>query len=704
MITKYRKFVLSVFLVGLLGCEEHFSNNPHSHDEHHNNVLHTSFSSPLKTLDPARSYSSNEWNFIAQIYEPPLQYHYLKRPYELEPLTASQMPKVRYINEKGEKVPKAQAKFSIYRISIRQGIEYQPHPAFARKENAKQTHSGKFDSLFDFEFTSTRELKAKDYVYQIKRLADPRLHSPVYGLLSKYIIGMQAYSEQISSAGKNADLERYDMSGVTTLDDHHYEIMIKGDYPQFMYWLAMPFFAPVPKEVDEFYQKPGMADNNITFDWYPVGTGAYYFIENNPNQRMILKKNPNYHADSYPSVGMPGDDEQGLLQLKGHGLPFTDEVVFSLEKESLPRWNKFLQGYYDYSAVQADSFDQSVQLAVGGEAKVSDEMAKKSIRLEVSQSPAVMYYGFNMLDPLVGGDSERARLLRQAISIAIDQEEYIQIFMSGRGSSAQGPIPIDIFGHDEEDFNPVVYDKENGNLKRKSIDVAKQLLAKAGYVDGMDPKTGKTLIINYDISVGAGSDSKAQLQWMRKQFQKIGLELNVRPTDYNRFQDKMETGDAQFFSWGWNADYPDPENFLFLLYGPNSRKLNGGENAANYHSARFDRLFNQMATMENSGERKAIIDKMLEIIRHDSPWVWGVHPVDYRLLHSWNQPTKPHALANNTLKYQSVDIALRDTMRARWNQKKKWPLVLFGLAIIVTSIPFVREHRRRERAKVRKES
>lgn len=182
--------------------------------------------------------------------------------------------------------------------------------------------------------------------------------------------------------------------------------------------------------------------NNINFNWYPVGTGPYYLVENNPNRQMILKRNPNFHGEIYPTVGMPGDAEKGYLDDAGKALPFIDQFIFTLDKESIPRWNKFLQGYYDRSGVSADSFDQAIQLDKNGNPILTEDFQKKSIRLETTVSPSTFYFAFNMLDPVVGGKSERARKLRQAISIAIDYEEYIAIFLNGRGIPSQGPIPL----------------------------------------------------------------------------------------------------------------------------------------------------------------------------------------------------------------------------------------------------------------------
>ncbi len=109
----------------------------------------------------------------------------------------------------------------------------------------------------------------------------------------------------------------------------------------------------------------------------------------------------------------------------------------------------------------------------------------------------------------------------------------------------------------------------------------------------------------YFDTTATGPDDKSRLDWMHKQFAQLDMQLVIRGTDYNRFQDKMRKGKAQIFQWGWNADYPDPENFLFLLYGPNSKAEHGGENAANYQNPEFDRLFERMKDMDNGPERQA---------------------------------------------------------------------------------------------------
>jgi ABC-type transport system substrate-binding protein len=246
-------------------------------------------------------------------------------------------------------------------------------------------------------------------------------------------------------------------------------------------------------------------------------------------------------------------------------------------------------------------------------------------------------------------------------------------------------------------INAYVFDWVADQPQRKSIAFAKRLLAEAGYPNGRDSQTGKPLVLHFDVTAG-GPDDKARLDWVRKQFAKIDIELEIRDTDYNRFQDKMLRGDAQIFQWGWNADYPDPENFLFLLYGPNAKVGKNGENAANYANAEFDRLFERMKNMDNGPERQAIIDQMVEIVRRDAPWSFGFHPKQFTLHHTWYGNAKPNLMANNTLKYKRIEPGLRSERRAEWNRPNVAPVAVALLLPVAVVLPAVIGYIRRNRS------
>ena len=686
---------LLLLLLLLAGCGDVW-NDPYPAADRGRNILYSVFADRPKHLDPAQSYASDEAVFTRQVYEPPLQYHYLKRPYELIPLTAVELP--RAVEIEG-------GKFTQYTIRIKAGIKYQPHPGFvAGNLSLERQKTEKLKSPYDLPLGS-RELTADDYIYQIKRLAHPQLHSPIFGLMAEYIVGLKDYAATLKKAAKPGewlDLRAHGIEGVTRVDSHTYRVTLKGRYPQFPYWLAMPFFAPMPWEADRFFSQPGMAEKNFTLDWWPVGTGPYMLSQNDPNSRMVLERNPNFRGELYPSEGEPGDTERGLLADAGKTLPFIDKAVYTREKEGIPLWNKFLQGYYDLSGIGSDSFDQAVRVSMEGEATLTPDMEARGIRLDTSIAPTIFYLGANWLDPVVGGNSERARKLRQALAIAVDWEEYLSIFANGRGVPSHSPIAPGIFGYRDgaDGMNPVTHEWKDGKAHRRPLEAAKKLLAEAGYPDGRDAKTGQPLVLYLD-STTRGPGDKSVLDWWRKQFAKLSVQFEPRQTDWNRFQEKLRKGSTQLFMVGWSADYPDPENFMFLLHGPQSRAKTQGENASNYVNPEFDALFERMRNMPSGPERQQIIDRMTEIFRHDAPWIGGFHPKNFALFHSWLGNAKANEMSDNKLKYLRVEPAKREAARREWNKPVLWPALLILILVIASIVPAVNTYRRRERMAAR---
>jgi ABC-type transport system substrate-binding protein len=298
--------------------------------------------------------------------------------------------------------------------------------------------------------------------------------------------------------------------------------------------------------------------------------------------------------------------------------------------------------------------------------------------------------------------AERNRKLRQAIAIAIDWEEYIAIFEKDQAQAAHGPIPPGLFGYRADGpaaFNPVVYERDkDGKPQRRSIEQARKLLAEAGFPDGRDAKTGKPLVLNYDTNA-TSTAAKSMMDWYQRQFAKLGIQLEIRATDYNRFQERIQKGSHQIFFWGWLADYPDAENFLFLLYGPNAKALTdgNGENAANYQNPEFDKLYERMKYEEDGPAKQKLIDEMIEIVQKDGPWSFGFNPKGAGTYQQWVYNGKPTAIIRNMLPYLRIDPAQRTARIAEWNEPIRWPLLLIAALLLVALVPAWLGYRRRER-------
>tara|TARA_R110002072_G_scaffold1589_8_gene13400 strand:- start:7042 stop:9246 length:2205 start_codon:yes stop_codon:yes gene_type:complete len=706
-----------VFFV-LAACGEPPWNNPNPPAQD-DKITYQSMMSPAppKHLDPALSYATDESLFIMQIYEPPMSYHFLKRPYELIPGALEAMPQVSYLDAEGQPVAEddAAVAFTRYTLHLRDDLRYQPHPAFALDERQQPLYlfdsaieGAPFKQIPDFPVTGDRPVTAEDYAYAIKRLADPENASPMLGFMSQYIVGMKAFSEQLAELSRDEwlNLDDYAMEGLEVVDDLTLNITIKGRYPQFVYWLAMPFFSPVAMEVDRFYHNPGFADRNLTLDWWPVGSGPFMMVKNDPNSEIVLERNPNYHEDFFPTEGAPGDREAGNLVDAGKPVPFIDRAVFRLEKSGLSLWTKFMQGYYDRSGeVHSNTtgvFDQAFVVRPDG-VEMSPELEAHNITMSPDVKPGIYYYGFNMRDPVVGGYTEEKRKLRQALQIAFLTEEYLNVFYKGNGIAAQNLIPPGIPGHleGEAGMNPYVYDWVDGEPRRKSIEYARQLLAEAGYPNGRDARTGEPLKIFIDVQSQAASNTS--MNWIDRVFSDIGVQVEFRPADFNRTREKLLTGNTQIYSHGWLADYPDPENFLFLLYGPESplECACDGANNSNYASEEYDELFRQMRVLPAGPERDALVARMVELYRRDAVWLYAFFPKEIYLNNSWVHNNKRHGISKATLKYTRVDQEERARMQALWNQPVTWPLYAAVTLLVSLLLPGIVAYRRRQNATVR---
>ncbi len=712
------------------------NNSPYAAGTELDNTLFYSFDerSP-RYLDPTASYSNPESAYIFQIYEPAYGYHYLRRPYELIAKSASEVVKPVYLDKSGQRLPvdapSEQIAESVYDVPIRPGMRFQPHPAFARDEQGRYRYHeltraqlGEKRSPLDFEFQGTREVVADDYVYALKRHATTRIEAPIFGVFADYVIGLREYAEKVRQEDRKLlaglpkdvrdkpflDFRRWPLAGTSAPDKYTWRIRLKGKYPQWSYWLAMPFLAPLPWEADAFYARPGMNENGLSLNQWPVGSGPYMMVEFIRDSRHVMARNPNFRVDTYPCEGMPGDKEAGLLDDCGKPMPFIDKLYVTIEKEKVPRKEKFKQGYLDVPEIERPEWGVQFRNDADDSDDVKRLFAERGFKFPLVTDITNWYVGFNMLDPVIGRSADprqddRNRKLRQAISIVLDWEEgYGRIFKYKGGVAAHGPVPPGLFGSREGQgtfHNPVTHTVVDGKVVRRSVAEARQLLAEAGYPEGRDAVTGKPLVLNYDFQRAITPEFKSENDWIAKQFAKLGIQLEIRATDFNQYQDKTLRGRHQIFWGGWLADYPDAENFLFLLYGPIGRSKNHGDNYANYDNPQFDALYRQLQSVEDGPVKQELIDRMVTMVQQDAPWAFGYFPWSGLAFQQWVYNGKPSIMIRDMAKYYRIDPQLRAAKQAEWNKPVGWPIGLMVLAVLAVLWTGWRGMKARERATAR---
>lgn len=379
----------------------------------------------VKGMDPVYSSDVYTSRAISQIYETLLEYHHLKRPLVLQPLTAASMPT-------------ASKDGLTHTFKIKPGVKFQDDPAFPGGKG--------------------REVTAQDFIYSWKRLADPANRSDGFWIFDGRIKGLNEWRAAMEKGKADYDTP---VEGLVAKDDKTLVIKLIKPYYQLYYVLAHNYSSVVAREAVEKYGKEYLN--------HPVGTGPYQLESWVRGSKITLKANPTWHGQTYPTEGEPGDEERGLLKDAGKALPFAKKIVFHEITEDQPRWLKFMKGEVDLSTIPKDNFDSAIS---GG--AVSEEMKKKGIALLVIKEPDVTYTAFNMMDSYV----KDKVYLRKAMSHAIDTETMIKKFYNGRAISAHSPIPPDVDAYDPNFKNP---------YKTYDVSKAKEFMKKAGYKEGEGP-------------------------------------------------------------------------------------------------------------------------------------------------------------------------------------------------------------------------
>ena len=367
----------------------------------------------------------------------------------------------------------------------------------------------------------------------------------------------QNYLGDIIGVNAKLDGQASEVSGVRVIDDRTIEFTIDAPKSFFLAKLSYPTaYVLDPEQVDD------------EGDWLdqPNGTGPFKLERYDVGELLILERNDGYH------LGPPHIENVQMILSGGSAMIMyeNDEIhLTGVGIDDLPRL--------------LDPDDP--------------------LNPQLQRSPQdfdVFYIGLNVDQPPF--DDVK---VRQALNYAIDLDGIAENVLDGRVSPARGVIPPGFPSYNENltgySYNP---------------DLARELLQESGYADAWASDDFPRITLSISGSFGAAVPAYLEVileQWN----QELGISVDIQQTEWATFLQDVNDRKYQMFALGWVADYPDPENFLDLLFRTGSQNNN-----TNYSNPEVDRLLAEAAIERDRDRRFQIYNRVEQMIVDDAPWVW----------------------------------------------------------------------------------
>ena len=600
--------------------------------------LHIFLTQDIKSTDPAHAQDEISSICVLNIYDQLYEYEYLERPFKLRPCLASEMPTV------------SEDRLT-YTIPMNRGITFVDDPCFPDGKG--------------------REVNAHDFVFCIKRLMDRRTASTGTWIFDGKIVGLDAFAEASADIAKNPHRDRYtveegypEVEGLKALDDFTIQLKLKEPYPQLIWTLAQGYTSLYPREAVARYGRQFMR--------HPVGTGPYVVDEIQLTKKVVLSAREGYREERYPETGSEEDIAKGRLRNAGKLLPLNKRVVMTVFKETQPQWLYFMRGYLDRTTIPKDNFDGAVDLDTF---ELRPEMTDRGITLDKDPKMEVIYDCFNMEDPVVGAPAgEKGLAIRRAISLATANDWAIKHLYNGRAARVDGPILREFPEYDPNFANP--WKKRPDETREQVLERARKILADAGMPGGKGIPVLKKDVLDNETN-------RTHFLAFQRDMADIGIRFESYTTTWSEFLKRLNNKKAQIWGVAWGADYPDPQNFFQLFYGPNAAP---GVNKSCFQNDEFDQLYEETRTMLESPERARKYRRMQEIVTDECVWSFRFRRVNFNLIHPWLVGYRYNDMGQKFFKYCYVDDEQRTAAVRELNQPTLWPLwilLLLGVSGVV---------------------
>ncbi|MEC5425373.1 ABC transporter substrate-binding protein [Virgibacillus sp. C22-A2] len=353
--------------------------------------------------------------------------------------------------------------------------------------------------------------------------------------------------------------ENHVIEEINVVGDHEIEFVLKQPLGYFLQNMGMSYFGINSPAAFEEYGN--MINEN------PVGTGPFEFVSWSKDDAIVLEKFDDYRKDGFPKL---------------------DRVVFSVIPDNAARLIALRSGEIDImDGLNPDD-------AAGIEAEDGLELHERA-------ENNFGYLGFNMQKaPL---DNKE---LRQAINFAIDKQAIADALYAGYAVPAKNPLPPSYMGYNDE---VEAYDYD--------LDRAKELLAEAGYEDGLEIE-----LWTMPVARPYMPDPETVSQIVQNNLAEIGIDVTIIREEWAPYLEKTMQGEQQMYMLGWSGTNGDPDYFLSsLLHGNNV----GSSNRTFYENDEVDELLNKAKLSVDQDERAQFYQEAQALISEDSPMATLVH-------------------------------------------------------------------------------
>ncbi|MEP7328942.1 MAG: ABC transporter substrate-binding protein [Betaproteobacteria bacterium] len=548
-------------------------------------------------FDPVAMSDLYSAGIVQAIFDRLYTYDYLARPAKIVPGVAEALP---VVSDNGR----------VYTIKLKPGIYFAQDPAFGGKK---------------------RELVADDFIYSLKRIADPKIRSPWNFLIEGKFVGLD---EEIAAAKKTGRFD-YDkkIAGMEAVDRYTLRFRLKNTDYNLNYVLAHESSSAVAREVVAKY---GESDGRVMSN--PVGTGPFKLAQWVRSSKIVLDANPDFREARWDWQAQEPGDAKIVAQMKGKKLPVVDRVEVSVMEEDQARWLAFKSGEVDLMNMEGPLAPNAI---VDG--KLRPELAAKGIQLQRIVDPEINFIYWNMQDPRIGGFDKDKIALRRALAMSYDVEEDIRVIRNGQAVEATHPIPPGVVGHVPGWKPGIKYDPVGANA----------LLDRFGYQRGADGwrtfPDGKPLIVRY--ASRPDTLGRQQEELVKKSYDAIGVRMEGQKEKFPELLKLEKQCKLLSRTDAWIADYPDGDNFMQLWYGPNIKQSNNGC----VSMPEYDALYRKSTLLPPGPERDLLYRDMFRLLEVYAPMRLTVSRYRNQLVQSRVLGYKKHPIMSSTWQYLDVE-------------------------------------------------